>query len=151
MFILPNHPCLINGQLTVREEGGAESNSGHAVVICGQHGEPIKPLSIPDRGVSLGVHATFLLEVGIHIVECKQRRGEGTVVVYRVDNPKSSTEPECLEWHEVCRYQEGVDDILDEFKAAAQAAWDKAGHYHCREPHYINAPVTAEEPRRRGW
>jgi hypothetical protein len=125
------------------ECGGGSTNTGYAQVICGPHGEALQPVYIKTGGErSNGNHALFIVDVGYHIVEATQHRGDYTVNVYRIVSFKETpgTNGFLVETEKIREFSRGEWDYQepggDPFEVAVVAACKKAEDYHCRTPYY---------------
>lgn len=124
------------GLPTITEQGGGMSNTGGAIIVCGEHGERLTPLFVP-KGYSNGDHAIFVAKVGMHLVESgHDRRGE-VVGAHRIIAIGTIDDPDGLEFETVGEWENGDGNIPEFLKAAQVASSEKAHCYHCREPHFI--------------
>jgi hypothetical protein len=126
------------GLPTIAESGGSATNTGGCQVVCGSHGEPLKPLYTPKRGYAQGEHAIFVARVGMHIIEQSHTRDSECVVAWRIAGIGNSDDPDALELEKVAEWENGDGDIPDFLQPAAYAASEKGYCYHCREPHYVS-------------
>lgn len=121
------------GMPTITENGGGATNTGNAQVVCGANGNALKPLFVP-RGYSCGIHAIFVVRMGMCIVEAsRDRRGESV----RVSRVARINDDDTLTLSLLFEYENGDSNIPPSFQEAANAALEKSRCYHCRKPHYI--------------
>lgn len=119
----------------IAENGGGMSNTGNATIICGEHGEALKPLFIP-RGYSNGDHALFVAKIGTAVVFAGHDRSGESVSVNRIVAIGTDSEPNEIVLEKLYEYENGDGNIPEDFKAAARAALEKSKSYHCRSPFY---------------
>lgn len=124
------------GLPTVTENGGGSTSTGSAVVICGAHGEKLKPLFVP-RGYSNGEHAIFVAKPGMLILNANHSRRGESVTVHRIMSVGNQDDPDALITEIVFEYENGDGNIPDFLTEAAEATIKKSYCYHCREPHYV--------------
>jgi len=140
------------GLPAVWEVGGANTNTGDAVVVAGPCGEPLKPLYVRRSGhLACGQHALFRVLPGYLVVVVSQWRHDYEVSVRRVVDGHSGP----VVGPEVASYAEGawvidggqrllalggpldVEEGRPPYEEAVAAAVSKAACYHCREAHYL--------------
>lgn len=129
-------PCLW-------ESGGGSTNTGEATIIAGKIGLPLFPIYIRERGpLACENHALIPVTAGCFVVKAIHHRRDFTVQIWRILNIIDDTAQAELAWE----YSEGQFGdpasyigslLLQNLKAAMNAAVEKATCYHCREPHYI--------------
>jgi hypothetical protein len=127
-------------QTTIRvvESGGGHTNTGHAAIVAGLHGEPLP--AVYGRPLCGEDHAVFYVHAAM-IVQYRQHRGVGSGSVWLVAvGPDYS-----VQQVELWRFSDGEDvieivnrpDTSLEFPVAAvEAARRKARCYHCRSAFY---------------
>ncbi|MFH1632195.1 MAG: hypothetical protein ABIA47_04265 [bacterium] len=142
------------GYAAMWERGGGMTSGGSAQVITGPNGEARRPVYMPRGGhLCCGDHALIGVADGFHIVSASVRRGSRdsasirrivTTFVKDVDGEKWEATAEV---EVVNTFSRGEwDQPLDEkFVPAVEAAFRKAGIYHCRSAMYIN---SSEHPQR---
>ena len=129
-------PCLW-------EAGGGYTNTGSATIIAGKDGLPLRPIYIRERGsLACENHALIPVTAGCFVVEADHHREDFIIQTWRVLDIKDDTAQAELAWE----YSEGQFGepasyigklLLQNLKAAMDAAVEKATCYHCRAPHYI--------------
>lgn len=139
------------------EEGGGMTSGGSGQIITGRLGEPRRPVYQPRGGhLACGEHALITVHEGFHVVRASVKRGSRD---YCIISKIISTEVKDIEgerWEvtatleELNKFSQGEwDQPLDPtFLPAVEAAFKKAGCYHCRCSHYIDrseAPQKAPE------
>lgn len=134
------------GLPTLAECGGGMSSTGSARVICGPHGEALKPLFVP-RGYSNGDHALFVVRPGMLVV-CAgyDRRGERASVDRIVAIGSGSSFPDEVLLEPLFSVENGDGDIPEYLWPAVQAALDKAHSYHCRRAFFFEE-VASDKAR----
>jgi hypothetical protein len=137
--------ATINIELTKKgfpalwEEGGGAARTGHAIIVAGTQGEPLKPVYVRTGGpLSQGQHALFVVRRGYHIVTCSRWGNEYNIEVWRItkiDVAKKQAKVELI-----CAYAQGEWDQEPpaSLVAAIEAAREKSSCYHCRTPHYYD-------------
>lgn len=130
------------GKWEMWEAGGGMTNTGNAQIICGPHGEELKPVFVRTGGDrACKEHAKFLVSEGDVVVTVTRHRQDFIIVLERIQSDGTLTS--------FYRQEEGeitlgsFDDTQEEFSRAVYAAWDKAECYHCREPHYMVEGLVA--------
>ena len=125
-----------SGKLGIWEHGGGSTNTGTAQIVCGDRGQPLKPIYIRARGdLSNSDHALFVAQKGMHIVKASHHRDDFEIDVLRIDS-------ECDDFifaEIVAQYRQGEWDnpYVMKLMDAIDAAKDKAQTYHCRTPVYF--------------
>src|SRR5690554_6093161 len=67
------------------EKGGGYTNTGEAIIVASQSGNPKKPIYIRRRGhLANSEHALFILELGDYIIEANHRRKKFNIEIYKV-------------------------------------------------------------------
>ena len=128
------------------ECGGGSTNTGSATIIAGPKGEALVPLYVRTRGdLSNGDHALFVVGKDYIVVHADQHRGDFEITVSRMTGEffpaeqwGESREVAAMEALGVISRGEwtpGFDP--EDFRAAIEAAKDKAECYHCRRPFYM--------------
>ena len=120
----------------IAENGGGMSNTGSATVICGTHGEALKPLFIP-KGYSNGDHALFVAKLDMVVVFAGHDRSGESVSVNRIVSIGTDSDPDEIVLEKMYEYENGDGNIPEGFEAAAQAALEKSKSYHCRSPFFV--------------
>ena len=129
-----------SGLPAIWEAGGGYSNSGHATIVAGRDGEPLRPIYIRRRGHLAGAeHVLFVAKPGLHVVEARHHRRDFWVAVWRIEGIRRTEDG----GHEadlglVAEYDMGewAPALPSFLQAAVDAAMSKATCYHCREPHF---------------
>lgn len=135
------------------ESGGGMTSGGSATIITGKNGEPRRPVYMPRGGhLACGNHALITVHEGFYIVHAGVSRGTRSsasisrivsVSVKDIDGEKWEAKAET---EEVNNFSKGEwDKPLDEkFAPAVEAAFRKAGSYHCRGAYYIDTSAKPE-------
>jgi len=140
----------IKWRLIGYEEGCGMSNTGNAVIICGEKGEKLRPFRIPKRGHLAGArHAYFTSYNPIIEITANHHRHDYSIRVYRYSINTKTGEVESKELWRIgadadASYNEVLESIpnkLEYLEEAIKASMDKASCWHCREPHYIKIKV----------
>jgi hypothetical protein len=118
------------------EAGGGRTNTGYATIVAGRDGQPKKAVYVRGRGeLANSSHALIILEVGDHIIESNQHRGDFEISIYRITGiSKEEASIEKIAGFSNDEWDAAFPDFLEE---AVQVAMIKATCYHCRAPHYI--------------
>jgi hypothetical protein len=120
--------------LEAEETGGGQTHTGKATVVCDLSGKPLRPYYVPTTGhLAGGTHAYFATP-GTAVTVTAYRDGEITVERHSIlaDGNTARIESAVL-------WQGQVGDLPETFGGyadAAEAAYRKAGCYHCRHVHY---------------
>lgn len=132
------------------EAGGGTTSGGSATIITGRNGEPRRPIYMPRGGhLAGGNHALIGVDRGFHIVTASMRRGEReSACIKRVvsisvkslggDRFEAAAEVEVFNTFSRGEWDRPLDS---QFAAAVEAAFRKAGTYHCRSAYYIDTSV----------
>lgn len=127
-------------QILDEEAGEGMSNTGHAHIVCGQHGEPLPAFWSTTWGQAGGPHARFAVCHPFATVDCRLDRNGAKLTISShqvvVEAGVARVKTETL-WQG--EYDEYVPYELEWFDDAAHAARRKAGNYHCREAMYVAA------------
>jgi len=137
------------------ESGGGMTSGGSVTLVTGLKGEPLRPVYVPRGGhLACGQHALLPLFTGAHLVFATLTRGVRSacrvervqkVHVQDVDGERY----EAVAVTEIiAHYEQGewVVPLPPEFQEAVNAAFKKAGTYHCRNAVWIDPsapPVKA--------
>lgn len=126
-------PCLW-------EAGGSYSNTGDSFIVADKNGNPKTAIYIRRSGMlACSSHALIPVLVGDIIVSADQHRGDFTISIgYIIEIDKAATTC-CCEVVNVFSEGEWDFPLEEKFKAAVEAAKDKAMDYHCRTPYYVKA------------
>lgn len=67
------------------ECGGGYTNTGEAIIVASQSGNPKKPIYIRRRGhLANSEHALFILELGDYIIEANHHKKDFDIKIYKV-------------------------------------------------------------------
>jgi hypothetical protein len=146
------------------ESGGGMTSGGSATIITGRNGEARRPVYMPRGGhLACGNHALITLHDGFYFVHAGVSHGSrSSASIWRIvstsvkdiDGEKWSASAQV---ELVNSFSKGEwDTPLDEkFAPALEAAFRKAGSYHCRSAVYIDTssagksePTEAELKKR---
>ena len=135
-------------RLEAAEAGGGATNTGHALIVCGHHGEPLRPFGTSGhRGQqSCGTHAWFGLNGGLVTVSASWwSKGDPTTTVTITRHTLSvSGNVVAIVSEQLWSGSPGkLPGSLLQFHAAVNAAHSKATDYHCRSIHYALASSTS--------
>lgn len=122
-------PCLW-------EKGGGATNTGNSQIIAMPDGSKPRALYIKGRGhLSGGEHALVHIVPGMYVIRADHHRLDFVIEIYQI----TSVDIEEIRGTLVNDLKEDWwNPPLDEkFEEAVRAAKDKANHYHCREPHFV--------------
>jgi hypothetical protein len=145
------------------ESGGGLTSGGSATIITGRNGEPRRPVYMPRGGhLACGNHALITVHEGFYIVHAGVSRGTRSsasiqrIVKVSVKDIDGERWEATADVEEVNTFSRGEwDKPLDEkFVPAVEAAFRKAGSYHCRSAYYIDTSekkndVSEAEKKRR--
>jgi hypothetical protein len=123
------------------EEGGGMSRRGHALIVAGPNGEPLKPIFVKTGGpLALGKHALFILREGCYIISLQRWGHDYCIQVYRVMEIDTGNKVANVE--QICEFSQGEwdQDPPDHLLTAIEAAKEKSNCYHCRSSHYMLDP-----------
>src|SRR3989344_2063722 len=135
------------------EAGGGLTSGGSSTIITGRNGEARRPVYMPRGGhLACGNHALITVHEGFYIVHAGVSRGTRSsasisrivsVSVKDIDGEKWEAKAET---EEVNNFSKGEwDKPLDEkFAPAVEAAFHKAGSYHCRSAYYVDTSAKSE-------
>jgi hypothetical protein len=135
------------------ESGGGMTSGGSATIITGRNGEARRPVYMPRGGhLACGDHALITVHEGFHIIRASVSRGSresatiSRIVSTSVKDIDGVKFEAAAEVEELNRYSRGEwDHPLDaKFEKAVEAAFRKAGSYHCRSACYID---SSEKPQ----
>lgn len=135
------------------EEGGGLTSGGSSTIVTGRNGEKRRPVYVPRGGhLSGGNHALIPVHQGFFIVYANVSRGtRSSATICRVESVSvkdiDGVKFEATAVVEVTNtFSRGEwDHPLDEKLApAVEAAFAKAGDYHCRSPYYIDTSPKEE-------
>jgi hypothetical protein len=125
------------------EEGGASTNLGQSVVVCGQNAEPLRAVFVRSGGsLANSQHALFVVKIGCYIVRTIRTRDEAETTISRINTitacVKDSQDAFVAEVSVVYTFDRGEwdNDPPPMFGSAIAAALSKARCYHCRESHF---------------
>ncbi len=144
------------------ESGGGLTSGGSSTIIAGREGEKRRPVYVPRGGhLSGGNHALIAVHEGFFIVRAGVSRGtRSSATISRIVSV-SVKDIDGVKWDAtatvelVNSFSRGEwDSPLDpKFVPAVEAAFAKAGEYHCRSAYYIDTSpkeeVSEAERRRR--
>jgi hypothetical protein len=129
------------------ESGGGMTSGDSATIITGKNGEPRRPVYMPRGGhLACGNHALITVHEGFYIVHAGVSRGTRSsasiqrivkVSVKDIDGERWEAKADV---EEVNTFSRGEwDKPLDEkFVPAVEAAFRKAGSYHCRSAYFVD-------------
>ena len=129
--------------LRLEESGGGLTNTGHATIIAGMRGEPLRSVyGVPRCGAP---HATFYVHCAL-VVQYSQARGVGEGTVTHIGVDRSAEHIVGVANRPLWRFRDGDEavEVLDRAtqlafpKAAVDAARRKARCYHCRSAFYAD-------------
>jgi hypothetical protein len=135
------------------ESGGGLTSGGSATIITGKNGEARRPVYMPRGGhLSCGDHALITVHEGFYIVHAGVSRGTRSsasisrIISVSVKDINGEKWEAKAEVEEVNTFSRGEwDKPLDEkFAPAVEAAFRKAGSYHCRSAYYIDNSAKPE-------
>jgi len=135
------------------ESGGGLTSGGSAIIITGKNGEARRPVYMPRGGhLACGNHALITVHEGFYIVHAGVSRGTRSsasisrIVSVSVKDISGEKWEAKAEVEEVNTFSKGEwDKPLDEkFAPAVEAAFHKAGSYHCRSAYYIDNSAKPE-------
>jgi hypothetical protein len=120
--------------IDVAEEGGAFTKTGHARVVCGVSGKPLRPYYMPRNGhLANGQHAFFSVPEQVITVSANKENIKITRHVLSEVGDRVGMESEEI-WS---GRQEELPETFGKYAAAVEAAAKKASCYHCRHAHYV--------------
>jgi len=128
---LPHHL-----ELEITEHGGGMTGTGSGTVVCGEHGERLRPFRVPQGGhLANGVHAYFAVrEPGCVTVTGFRLSWDVRIERVNVERDGNAARIATTEvWYGDLRE---LPSMYSEFEAAAKAASDKGDCYHCRHVHF---------------
>jgi len=144
------------------ESGGGYTSHGSSIVITGRNGEPRRPIYVPRGGhLACGNHALIGIAEGFYIVKASVRHGSRSstsiaeiksISVKDIHGEKFEASAEV---ETVNTFSEGEWDrpLEQKFESAVEAAFRKAGVYHCRSAYYVDSSekpqVSKEEQQKR--
>lgn len=138
------------------ESGGGMTSGGSATIITGRNGEKRRPIYVPRGGhLACGNHALIGVDRGFHIVTASVGRGSrDSATVKRIistdvkdvhgEKFEATAVVEVLNTFSLGEWDHPLDA---KFEAAVEAAFRKAGSYHCRSAYYVDSsakPATTE-------
>ena len=141
------------GYAAMWEQGGGMTSGGSATIITGRSGEARRPIYMPRGGhLACGKHALIGVANGFIIVTASVRRGEresasikrivGTTVKdVHGEKFEATAEVEVLNTFTRGEWDKPLDS---KFEAAVEAAFRKAGSYHCRSAYYVDNSARPE-------
>jgi len=146
-FLRENPPAKVQTTIRLHETGGGLTNTGHATVICGLHGEKLR--SFWGRSVCGGPHATFYVHAAL-VISYRHHRGDGHGDIRLVavgDDHASITEIPLwtFDGHSAITLAPDHAERLTYPTAAIDAAVQKSKIYHCRRAVYADG-VFADGP-----
>lgn len=117
------------------EDGGGMTNTGYATVVCGLAGKMLKPYFTPRGGhLSNGTHGYFSVPKGIVTVDSSKKEEMVSIQKHLINVSKETVS---LKTEEIWSgYPKELPIYLEKYKAAVDAAYEKANCYHCRCLHY---------------
>ena len=136
------------------EKGGGMTSGGSAQVITGKEGEARRPIYTPRGGhLACGKHALIGVANGFYVVKASVARGTRSsanisrIVSTSVKDIDGERWEATAEVEVINTFSRGEwDKPLDEkFVPAVEAAFRKAGSYHCRSAYYVD---SSERPKR---
>jgi len=129
------------GHPAIWEKGGGYTNTGHAQIVAGPNGEPLRPIYVRRRGHRAnGRHALFPVSNGMVVVKASHyHQQDFRILVLRIKKVRKTEVGWVADIETICDYDEGVwiPTPPKELEAAIKAAKEKATCYHCRSPHYV--------------
>ncbi len=144
------------------ESGGGLTSRGSAIIITGKQGEARRPVYVPRGGhLAGGKHALIVVHEGYHLVYAGVARGDRSraviekitsISVKDIDGEEwdSSVELEKINTFSCGEWERPLDE---KFIPAIEAAFNKAGVYHCRSCFYVDMSqkkdISEEEKKRR--
>ena len=135
------------------ESGGGMTSGGSVTIITGRNGEARRPIYMPRGGhLACGKHALIGVSDGFYIVTASVRRGSHdsasieriiSVSVKDIDGEKwqASVEVEVVNTFTRGEWNHPLDE---KFAPAVEAAFRKAGSYHCRSAYYVDTSARGE-------
>lgn len=135
------------------ESGGGMTSGGSATIITGRNGEPRRPVYMPRGGhLACGDHALITVHDGFYFVRAGVSRGSrSSASIWRIistsvkdiDGEKwqASAEVELVNSFDKGEWDKPLDE---KFAPAVEAAFRKAGCYHCRSAYYIDTSAKSE-------
>ena len=138
-------PTQLNGAalyLDVAEHGGGMTNTGDGTVVCGLSGKALHPYYRPRGGnLSCGTHAYFSVSNAVVTVTGYRKDANIKIQEHKIvrDGIVVDIKSEELWSGEL----EVLPDLFSRFRAAAEAAHEKANCYHCRCVHYFTEMSVA--------
>jgi len=128
------------GHPALWEKGGGYTNTGHAQIVAGPSGEPLRPIYVRRRGyLANGEHALFPVCEGMVVVKAGHHRRDFRITVLRIKEIRKTESGWEADAEIIGLFDQGEWEPTPpkELEAAIEAAKDKATCYHCRSPHYI--------------
>ena len=135
------------------ESGGGMTSGGSATIIAKPDGSKPRAVYTPRGGhLSCGQHALVCVHEGFYLVHARVSRGvrSGATIEWIISTSVKDIDGEkweaTAEIEEVNSFSRGEwDKPLDEkFIPAVEAAFSKAGSYHCRSAYYIDNSAKSE-------
>lgn len=129
------------------------TSGGSATIITGKNGEARRPVYMPRGGhLACGNHALITVHEGFYVVHASVSRGTRSsasisrivsVSVKDIDGEKWEAKAEV---EEVYTFSKGEwnKPLEEKFIKAVEAAFRKAGVYHCRSAYYIDISAKPE-------
>lgn len=116
------------------EFGGGLTNTGMATIVCGMHGEKLKPKKVFTKGhLSNKIHAEFETAYG-HLITSTKSGSISTVYYYLAFIHDSVSVQSKTVWEGPIT---SIPHKLYLFEPAINTAYKKSNEYHCRRALYI--------------
>jgi len=121
------------GYNAIWESGGGMTNTGFAIIVCGESGEKLEPIYIKRKGnLSCSEHALFLLKDGVIVIHITRKKNHDALML----------EDEIQNLYDVKIYEYENGDFIEVerlpcYEEAIKAGKEKTKHYHCRTPYYF--------------
>jgi len=135
------------------ESGGGMTSGGSATIVTKRDGSKPRAIYTPRGGhLSCGQHALIAVHEGFYIVYAGVSRGTRSSASIELIISTSVKDIDGERWEataeveEINSFSQGEwDKPLDEkFSPAVEAAFSKAGSYHCRSAYYIDYSEKSE-------
>lgn len=135
------------------ESGGGMTSGGSATIITGRNGEARRPIYMPRGGhLACDNHALIGVGDGFYVVTASVRHGSRDSAMVKKIISTSVKDIDGEEWQATAEvevvntFSRGEwDKQLDEkFAEAVEAAFHKAGSYHCRSAFYVDTSPREE-------
>jgi len=132
--VIHNMPITTHYFIKNWEYGGGMTNTGKATIVCGMHGEKLKPKKIFTTGhLANKIHAEFETSYG-HEITCT-KSGDTSIIYYYLafihDSVNIQTQSVWEGPHN------SVPNKYKTMKPGIFTAYKKANEYHCRRALYV--------------